>query len=51
MNIEERAIAGNRRAFLQQAGALTLGAGAAGLFTGSPAGAAAPKSRSDVGVI
>jgi hypothetical protein len=51
MHIEERALGGNRRAFLKQAGALTLGAGAAGLFTGPPAGAAAPKSASDVGVI
>lgn len=51
MDIQDGSIAGNRRAFLQQAGALTLGAGAAGLFAGRPAIAAAPKSRSDVGVI
>lgn len=51
MDIQDRSIAGNRRAFLQQAGALTLGAGAAGLFAGRPAVAAAPKFRSDLGVI
>ncbi|HEX7789838.1 MAG TPA: DUF4439 domain-containing protein [Afipia sp.] len=49
MDIHEGSIAGNRRAFLQQAGALTLGAGAA--FAGTNAVAAAPKFRSDVGVI
>ena len=51
MGIDERSIAGNRRAFLQQAGALTLGAGAAGFFASRPVLAAAPKFRSDVGVI
>ena len=51
MRIEDRSTAGNRRLFLQQAGALTLGAGAAGLFAVRPAAAAAPKLRSDVGVI
>jgi hypothetical protein len=51
MNTQDRSIAGDRRAFLRQAGALTLGVGAAGLFAGSPAIAAPPKFRSDVGVI
>jgi rubrerythrin len=51
MGSEDRSIAGNRRAFLQQAGALTLGAGAAGLLAVRPALAAAPKFRSDIGVI
>ena len=47
----EQATAGNRRTFLQQAGALTIGAGAAGLLAVHPAMAAAPKFKSDVGVI
>lgn len=51
MDIEDRSMAGNRRAFLQQAGALALGAGAAGLVASRPAMAAPPKFRSDVGVI
>lgn len=51
MDVQDRSMAGDRRAFLQQAGALTLGAGAAGLFAARPALAAAPKFRSDVGVI
>lgn len=51
MDIENRTIGGNRRTFLQQAGALTLGAGAAGLFAVNPLIAAPPKFRSDVGVI
>jgi len=51
MEMQDRSLAGNRRTFLQQAGVLTLGAGAAGLFAGRPALAAAPKFRSDVGVI
>ena len=61
MDFDDSSLAGNRRTFLQQAGALTLGAGAAGLLVGSPVGAAglrtghaapaAPKFRSDVGVI
>lgn len=51
MGFEDRSLAGNRRAFLQKAGALTIGAGAVGLFAGRPAAAAAPKFRSDVGVI
>jgi hypothetical protein len=53
MDIEDRLLAGSRRTFLQQAGALTLGAGAAaaGLISARPAIAAAPKFRSDVGVI
>lgn len=51
MVIEELSIVGNRRGFLQQAGALTVGAAAAGLFAGRPAAAAVPGTRSDVGVI
>jgi len=52
MDIEDRPIAGDRRAFLQQAGALALGAGAAGVLGARPAiAAAAPKFRSDIGVI
>jgi Ferritin-like domain len=51
MDFEDRAMAGSRRTFLQQAGALTLGASAAGLVGARPAFAAAPKFRSDVGVI
>lgn len=51
MDIEDRPIAGNRRTFLRQAGALTLGAGAVGLLGVRPAIAAAPKFRSDIGVI
>jgi hypothetical protein len=51
MDIEDRSIAGNRRAFLQRAGALALGAGAAGLITGRPALARAPEFRTDIGVI
>ena len=51
MDIQDPSMAGNRRAFLRQAGALTLGAGAAGLFAGRAAIAAPLKFRSDVGVI
>jgi hypothetical protein len=51
MDIQDRSIAGDRRTFLQQAGAVALGAGAAGLFAGRPALAAAPQGRGDVGVI
>lgn len=51
MAIETHAGAGNRRAFLRQAGVITLGVGAAGLFAGGSASASAPKSTSDVGVI
>jgi len=51
MDIEDRSIAGSRRAFLQQAGALAVGAGAAGLIAARPAIASAPRLRSDVGVI
>ena len=51
MDIEDRSIAGSRRSFLQQAGALAVGAGAAGLIAARPAIAAAPRLRSDVGVI
>jgi hypothetical protein len=51
MDFDDRSMAGSRRTFLQQAGALTLGAGAAGLIAARPAIAAAPKFRSDVGVI
>jgi len=51
MDRQDPSLAGNRRTFLQQAGALTLGAGAASLFTGTPVIAAPPKFRSDVGVI
>lgn len=51
MDIRDRSIAGNRRAFLRQAGALTVGAGAASLFAGRPALAAEPKFPSDVGII
>jgi hypothetical protein len=51
MDFDDRSTAGSRRTFLQQAGALTLGAGAAGLIGAGPAIAAAPKFRSDVGVI
>jgi rubrerythrin len=51
MDTLDSSIAANRRAFLRQAGALTLGAAAAGLITGHPALAAPPKFRSDVGVI
>jgi len=51
MDIQDPSMAGNRRAFLQRAGALTLGASAAGLFADRPAIAAPPKFRSDVGVI
>lgn len=53
MDIEHRSIAGNRRAFLQQAGLVMLGAGAASVATALPAGAAAAATRpgSDVGVI
>jgi hypothetical protein len=50
MDILDRSIAANRRAFLRQAGALTMGAAAAGLITSRPA-LAAPKPGSDVGVI
>lgn len=51
MGMQNGSLVGNRRTFLRQAGALTIGAGAAGLFAVRPAGAAAPKIRSDVGVI
>lgn len=51
MDIQDSIIAGNRRTFLQQAGALTIGAGAAIVLSGSPAIAAAPKAPSDIGVI
>jgi hypothetical protein len=51
MDFDERSMAGSRRTFLQQAGVLTLGAGAAGLVGAVPAIAAAPKFRSDIGVI
>jgi hypothetical protein len=51
MEIEDRSMAGDRRAFLQRAGALALGAGAAGLITSRSAIAAAPKFQSDIGVI
>jgi len=47
----ERALAGNRRLFLKQAGLLTLGAGAVSLFPGSAIDAALPRAASDVGVI
>jgi hypothetical protein len=51
MNLDDRSMAGSRRTFLQQAGALTLGASAAGLIAARPAIAAPPRFRSDVGVI
>ena len=51
MDTQNRCIAGDRRAFLQQAGALTIGATAASLIIGPAAIAALPKSRSDIGVI
>jgi hypothetical protein len=51
MDIQDPSMAGNRRGFLRQAGALTLGAGAAGLFAGRAAIAAPPTFRSDAGVI
>jgi hypothetical protein len=51
MDFDDGSLAGSRRTFLQQAGALTLGAGAAGLIAARPAIAAAPKFRTDVGVI
>lgn len=51
MGNEGLSMAGSRRTFLQQAGALTLGAGTAGLLGAHPAVAAAPKYGSDVGVI
>ena len=51
MGIEGRSVAGNRRAFLQSAGALTLGAGAASLLALRPAIAAPAKFKSDVGII
>jgi hypothetical protein len=47
----ERAFAEHRRLFLKRAGALAVGAGAVGLFTGSATDAAAPNDMSDVGVI
>jgi rubrerythrin len=47
----ERAFEENRRLFLKRAGILAVGAGAAGLFTGSATDAAAPRAASDVGVI
>jgi rubrerythrin len=51
MGIEDRSLTGSRRTFLQRAGAMTLGAGAAGLLAGRPAIAAPPRFRTDVGVI
>ena len=51
MGIEDRSLTGSRRTFLQQAGAMTLGAGAAGLLAVRPAIAAPPRFRTDVGVI
>ena len=51
MGNEGLSIAGSRRTFLQQAGALTIGVGTAGLLGAHPAMAAAPKYGSDVGVI
>jgi hypothetical protein len=52
MDSDDRSLAGSRRTFLQQAGVLTLGAGAAGLIGAGPAIAAPrPKFRTDVGVI
>jgi hypothetical protein len=51
MGIEERSLTGSRRSFLQQAGAMTFGAGAAGLLAVRPAIAAPPRFRTDVGVI
>jgi hypothetical protein len=52
MDFDDRSLAGSRRTFLQQAGALTIGAGAAGLIGAGPAIAAPrPKFRTDVGVI
>lgn len=51
MEIDGRAFAENRRLFLKQGGALTLGVGIVGLFTGSVTDAAAPSESSDVGVI
>jgi hypothetical protein len=51
MGNEGLSMAGSRRTFLQQAGALTLGVGTAGLLGAHPALAAAPKYGSDVGVI
>jgi hypothetical protein len=51
MDTEDRSMASSRRTFLEQAGALTIGAGAAGLLAVRPAIAAAPSYRSDVGVI
>jgi len=51
MGNEGLSMAGSRRTFLQQAGALTLGVGTAGLLGAHPATAAAPKYESDVGVI
>jgi hypothetical protein len=51
MDTQDRSTAGDRRAFLQQAGALTLGAAAAGMISARPALAAPPKVRSDIGVI
>jgi hypothetical protein len=52
MDSDDRSLAGSRRTFLQQAGVLTLGAGAAGLIGAGPAIAAPrPNFRTDVGVI
>jgi hypothetical protein len=51
MGNEGLSMAGSRRTFLRQAGALTLGAGTAGLLIAHPAMAAAPRYGSDVGVI
>jgi hypothetical protein len=51
MGNEGLSMAGSRRTFLRQAGALTLGAGTAGLLIAHPAMAAASRYGSDVGVI
>ena len=51
MGNEGLSMAGSRRTFLRQAGALTLGAGTAGVLIAHPAMAAAPRYGSDVGVI
>ena len=51
MASQDRSIAGDRRTFLREAGALALGASAASLLAGRPAFAAAPQIPGDVGVI
>lgn len=51
MGIEDRSLTGSRRTFLQQAGAMTLGASAASMLAVRPAIAAPAKFRTDVGVI